>query len=158
MMNLYWDASALLSLVFQEPSSASARQAFACSSLDIGWRWAAVEATAGAIRRRANSAQWALLEEILAGIRYVDLEPDEVDKLCRINREWGLRAADAGHVYVFKKVTGMISDLEMVCFDREMRSVVKRLDLLLWGEKTEGAGGFRERRAAYGSGKKKKPT
>jgi hypothetical protein len=155
-MNLYWDASALLSLVFQEPSSDSARQAYSISSLDVGWRWLAVEATSGAIRRRASSSQWACLEELLAGIQYVDLEAEEVPSLCRANRDWGLRAADAGHVYVFKKISAMIPDLELVCFDREMRVVVKRLHLPLWGEAGGMAGHqLRERRATYGRRKKR---
>lgn len=155
-MTLYWDTSALLSLVFLESSSASARGAWASSDSDLAWRWLVAEATAGAVRRRATPGQWSMLEELLADIRFVDLEGDGIVGLCAMNRDWGLRAADAGHVYVFKTMADFTPDLKMVCFDREMRGVVKRMGLPLWGEKGGEAAGLRVRRATYGRGKKER--
>jgi hypothetical protein len=157
-MNLFWDSSALLSLVFSESSSLSAREAWDLSVLDLGWRWLEVEAVAGATRRRASPAQWSLLEQYLSQIRLIDLEKEKIPDLCAHNREWGLRAADAGHVYVFKEVTPYMPHLEMVCFDREIRTVVWRLGFLIWGDKPDGFGLARERRADYRTKKKKEQT
>ena len=158
-MNLFWDTSALLSTIFDEPDSASAKTAWERSDLDYAWRWLTVEAAAGLARRRARPSHWAKLDEVLADIRYVDMNPEDVRSLCRDNRDWALRAADAGHFYIFKKMILVMPELELVCFDREIRSVAKRMRLPLWGDAGEGAEiQLRERRARYGSGKKKKPA
>ncbi len=154
-MNLFWDTSAVLSLVVEEPTSDSAREAWERSDLDFAWRWLVVEASAGLARRRASPGQWKLLDDILADIRYVDMPSGDVKALCRANREWALRAADAGHLYVFKKALLIMPDIELICFDRELCAIAKKQRLPLWREMGEGTAGLlRERRASYGSGKR----
>jgi predicted nucleic acid-binding protein len=158
-MNLFWDTSALLSLILDEPDSASAQSAWERSDIDYAWRWLAVEAVSGLARRGARPGQWDKLQEVLDDIRFVDISPSDVHSLCRENRDWELRAADAGHLHVFRKMGQVMPDLELVSFDREMKAVAKRLGLALWGESGGRAGAqLREARSSYGRGKKRGKT
>jgi hypothetical protein len=154
-MNLFWDTSALLGLIFLEPSSFAATEAWHKSDADYAWRWLAVEASAGLSRRRATPSQWKMLDDILGCVHFADLSPQDMSSLCRFNREWALRAADAGHLFVFKQLSILLPDIEMICFDREVSAVAQKLRLPLWGDADKGhTGQLREGRASYGRGKR----
>jgi hypothetical protein len=131
-MNLFWDTSAVLALVLNEPRSADAHAAWNLSDADYAWRWMTAEATAGLARRRANANQWKTLDEILSAFHFTDLEPTAIDAIRQANRRWALRAADAGHLYCFQQVSFVLPEIELVCFDDEISTAAKGLGLRLW--------------------------
>ena len=54
MAATFWDTSALLALVFDEPHSASASEALEATTEFHAWDWLTVEAKASLTRRRAS--------------------------------------------------------------------------------------------------------
>ena len=131
-MNLFWDSSALLAILFKEDRSPLATEAWDQSDADYAWRWLKVEAMSGLARREANSDQWTELHQKLATMYFLDLPSEEIERICTINRNWKLRSADAGHLYCFQRTSLIIPDLQFVCFDEEMILVVQHLSLKLW--------------------------
>jgi len=159
-MMTFWDTSAVLALVFVEPRSQDAVMAKSLSVGQYAWRWMAVEAQAGLARRRARPAEWEALDQILAGFHNVDLSPEQIDKIGRANREWRLRASDAGHLYCFQQVSFVLPDVQLVCFDDEISAAAGVLGLSVWGPppaRTPDRPMVRERSGGYGrsAGRKK---
>jgi hypothetical protein len=156
-MNLFWDSSAVLALVLDEPRSPDARAAWDQSDADYAWRWLAAETSAGLARRRANNSQWKALDEILGAFHFSDPESNAVDAIRQANRRWALRAADAGHLHCFQQVSFVLPEIELVCFDDEIITAAKGLGLRVW---TAGANNVpprrvREARAEYGRVRKR---
>jgi predicted nucleic acid-binding protein len=137
LKTLFWDTSALLGLIFQEPFSPSALKAWDQADANYGWRWLAVEAFAALSRRRADAGQWRTLDKLLSALHFADLEPSEMAALCRTNREWRLRAADAGHLYVFSRLAEVFPGIELVCCDEEMIASGCHMGYSLWSEAGE---------------------
>jgi predicted nucleic acid-binding protein len=131
-MNLFWDTSALVALLFREPHSAEAEQARAATTSGHAWRWIRVEASAAMSRRGAPDERWARLEELVGGLHLIDLPPADLDILCRANRTWRLRAADAGHLHCFRRAAYAMPDLQLVTFDDEMIAAARAHGLPLW--------------------------
>jgi predicted nucleic acid-binding protein len=131
-MTLFWDTSAILPLVFREPHSQSAHLASQAATASYAWRWLSVEAAAGLSRRRATHAQQETLRDILAALRFVDLPSAKYDDLTAQNRDWRLRAADAGHLYCFRQVLFALPDVQLVCFDAEIHTAARAASLPLW--------------------------
>jgi predicted nucleic acid-binding protein len=131
-MNLFWDTSALVALLFEEPHSAEAERARASTTTGHAWRWIRVEAAAAMSRRDASDERWARMEGLLASLRLIDLSPDDLDVLCRVNRTWRLRAADAGHLHCFRRAAYAMPDLQLVTFDDEMVAAARTHGLPLW--------------------------
>jgi predicted nucleic acid-binding protein len=138
-MMTFWDTSAVLSLVFVEPRTQDAITARSLSDTQYAWRWMAVEAQAGLARRHARPSDWGNLERILDAILYVDLSPDHMDKLGRANREWRLRASDAGHLYCFQQISFVLPDIRLVSSDAELIAAAATMGLFLWTPPTGGA-------------------
>ena len=153
----FWDTSAILALVFEERHSPAAKAASEAARRSYAWSWLRVEAQAALARRRATDRQWERLVELLDVIQYVEIPAAQFEALCRVNREWRLRASDAGHLYCFRQCSVVIPDLELVCFDTEIVEAAEKAGLRLW--RTSGAGPgtsllVRERRGRYGSRKR----
>lgn len=149
----FWDTSAILALVLEERHSASAQEASATARDSYAWSWLRVEAHAGLARRKAGPEQWETLLAVLDAIRYVDIDASQLDSLCRANREWQLRASDAGHLFCFQQASFVLPDLELVCFDEEIAAAATKAGLHLWKPSSSGSGRpreVREKRAAYG--------
>ena len=65
-------------------------------------------------------------------IGWLDLQEETLEGLCAFNRSIGLRAADAGLLYVFDRALAAIPALQLLCFDREMVKAAKVLNLPVW--------------------------
>jgi hypothetical protein len=92
-----------------------------------------VEAEAALLRRRAGAEHWRQLNKLLSAFLWLEMSPGEERALCLFNRPLGLRASDAGHLYVFSKATAAISGIQLVTFEQEIRSAVATCSLALWG-------------------------
>ena len=152
-MTLFWDTSAVLALVLEEPHSRLARDAAAKATSNYAWRWMPVEATAGLARRGATAAQWERLARLLDAFRYVEIPSGRLDELCRLNREWRLRAADAGHLFSFRLTAYVLRDVALVCLDTDLCECAGQVGLAVWPA-TEPAKAtppaVREAASAYG--------
>ena len=131
-MVLFWDTSAVLAMVVQEPHSAAALQAAGQATQSYAWRWREVEASAGLARRRATDQQWRGLERVLAALAYADIPPARYADVVRENRAWRLRAAAAGHFFCFRQLSTVFPGIQMVCFDTEICAAVSAAGLPLW--------------------------
>jgi predicted nucleic acid-binding protein len=130
----FWDASAVVPLLFEEKNTATAEEIILGSEQVFAWEWMWVEVEAALVRRKGNSGDWNHWNQIrnrFIGVVYPD---PFMESLLTFNRQLGLRAADAGHVYVFETLTQDLPDLHMVTFDREMAAAVKTLGLNLHPE------------------------
>jgi hypothetical protein len=131
-MLLFWDTSAILAAVFQEAKSPLAREAAAATSCGYAWDWLKVEAECVLARRRAAPTQWAALAALLAPFRFNPVVAGDLPAICVKNREWRLRAADAGHLYCFMRIASVIPGVQLVTFDDEMLAVARRLKFAVW--------------------------
>ena len=148
----FWDTSAVLPLIFDEPHSRAARSATQATRCYYAWSWLKVEAHAGLTRRNATAAQWNRLSELLSVIHWIEIPEGQIDALCRANRKWRLRAGDAGHLFCFQQVSYAIPDIELVCFDDEITTAAAVAGLRLW-KPPQGASppsSVRERPVPYG--------
>lgn len=160
-MDLFWDTSAFLAVVLNDDQTPLASEAWDQSDADYAWRWLKVEAVSGFARRGASSAQWEDLQEKLGILDFLDLESEDMDRICSANRNWRLRAADAGHLYCFQRAALVVPDLQLVCFDAEMAKVARGLGLRLWqppGQEPPVPARVRERPAPYGRKKRRAAT
>jgi predicted nucleic acid-binding protein len=157
-MNLFWDTSAILALIFDEIHTADAELASESATRSLAWRWLKVEAFSALARRNGRQADCAVLERTMSAVELLDLTPSEVEELSLLNRDWRLRAADAGHLHCFQQASFVIPDLQLVCFDEEMAAMARRLNLRLWRPPPAAPAVVRERSAKYGTGRKKRPA
>ena len=134
-MHLFWDTSAVIPLVFQEPHTSRAHRARADGERALAWSWMRVEAEAALLRRRAGAEHWRELSKLLSAFMWLQMSPAEESALCLFNRPLGLRASDAGHLYVFSKTTAAISGIQLVTFDQEIKSAAATCSLPLWGKR-----------------------
>lgn len=153
-MNLFWDTSAFVALLLEEVHTPAATCAWDESDSDLAWRWLRVETEAALIRRNAAPDQWKHMDELLVRVEMVDLSPVDLDPVCRANRQWRLRASDAGHLHCFRRAAYVMPDLQLVSFDEEMLAVARASGLQIW--QPPGADGLHtslihEAGAAYGS-------
>ena len=115
-MIAYWDTSALIKLVYLEPSSDAARRAQQVSVRVVSWDWARVEAEAAVARRGGRAAAQSLrvLFQPFEWIRLNSEHYDAIIGLCVLHR---LRSADAGHLFAALQARAVHPDLVLVCFD-----------------------------------------
>jgi predicted nucleic acid-binding protein len=131
-MQLFWETSAVVPLVFAEPHSPEAERARAATSRAFAWPWMQVEAEAALLRRNATPAHWENLARLMSAFVWLDMEPHDLFALRQFNRPLGLRAADAGHLFVYSRAYAAIPKLEFVTFDEELRIAVIRCALPVW--------------------------
>ena len=132
-MHLFWDTSAVIPLVFQEPYTARAHRAHKDGQRALAWSWMRVEAEAALLRRRAGAEHWQELNKLLSAFIWLEMSPAEESVLCLFNRPLRLRASDAGHLYVFSKATAAISGIQLVTFNQEIQLAAATCSLPLWG-------------------------
>jgi predicted nucleic acid-binding protein len=159
-MDLFWDSSALLAIVFTEGRNPEARKAWDSAEYAYAWRWLKVEASSALARRGATPSQWAHLEELMSVFRFLDIPGSEFEEVCSSNRKWRLTAADAGHVFCFQQASFVLPHLQFICFDDEMLTVSRKEGFLLWRPPEDGAAApaiVREPRPSYGR-KSKRPA
>lgn len=133
-MKTFFDTSAIVPLIFREPHSAQARKIWEASTLRTGWEWLRAEAESALCRRRADAAAWTLWRIIEGSVNWVEPEGPWLDALKSFNRGVGLRAADAGHLYLMEQCSAGIPDLVLATFDGDMASAAGRRGLRVMGD------------------------
>ena len=124
-MRVYFDTSAILPLVLPEVHSEAVRRAWPDFSERWAWSWLVVEAEAALIRQKADADAWAEWNRVARSLTLVELNPREQAALRAFNRGLGLRAADAGHLFIFDRLTRELDELRLLTLDREMIQVAK---------------------------------
>jgi hypothetical protein len=131
-MRAYWDASAVLALIFIEADSKVASIARDRTSEVYAWSWMQVELAAGLSRRGASTAQADALARFTERVFWLDLPATDFPAITKANETWRLRSADAGHLYCFQRAAQIFSDLQLVCFDRELGVAARAEKLRVW--------------------------
>lgn len=131
-MFTFWDTSAVVPLIFEEPNSKSAQLAYAQSARAYAWSWLRVEAEAALSRRGADTGHERELGKLLNVMEWIDLAAERYADLCGRNREWRLRAADAGHLFCCQQAAIVLPGLQFVCFDDEIVPRAIALGLTVW--------------------------
>ena len=131
-MHLFWDTSAVVPLIFQEPNSGVAQRAAGVTRRAFAWSWMRVEAEAALLRRGATTQSWQELSRLLSAFIWLNMNPGEEGAVCQFNRPLGLRASDAGHLYVLSKAVSADPSIRLVTFDLEMQSAAAACALPLW--------------------------
>ena len=134
-METFWDSSAVVALLLQEPDTGLARAAWSKTKRAWAWRWLVIEVEAALARRRAPPAAWSQWSLLLENINLVDLNPRHWDALRAFNRALHLRAADAGHLFVYERACSAIPGLQLVSFDMEINRSARKLGLALLARK-----------------------
>jgi predicted nucleic acid-binding protein len=133
-MELFWDSSAIVAALLVEPHTAKAQTAWSGMRQSFAWHWLVVEVEAALGRRRANPATWANWRAMSASIGWLDLDHGSLPQLCAFNRALRLRAADAGHLFVFERAVSVMPALQLVTFDSEIAAAARNLSLPLWAD------------------------
>ncbi len=131
-MNAYFDTSAIVPLLLEEPHSQTAQIAVRNAESTWAWRWAEVETEAALVRRKASPLTWRNWRILKGKIRWLESSKDLSQDICRFNREIGLRAADAGHLFIFERTAVVIEDLTLVTFDKEMSKAADELGFTIF--------------------------
>jgi hypothetical protein len=118
-MNCFWDTSAVLALIFQEPHTARAQKAAPETTVAYAWWWLEVETWSGVTRRGGNAEQKAACRKALSAMAWMNFPRTRTEDLLK-------RAADAGHLFCFKEMSRVVEGLILVSFDREMVKAAKR--------------------------------
>lgn len=129
MKRLYFDSSAVFPILLEEVHSASAIQAIESAEICFAWEWMQVEVDAALMRRKADAMTLRSWHKFLGRFNLLRLPEDAMREVCQFNRSTGLRAADAGHLFLFEQAAMEIRDLELVSFDREMLDAAEMLGL-----------------------------
>jgi predicted nucleic acid-binding protein len=131
-MNTFFDTSAIVPLLLVEPHSEQARVAWAeAAECRLAWRWLKVETEAALIRRRAGVKIWQEWDRVESLLNWIELPNDEIEAMCRFNRSLGLRAADAGHLFMADRLSRSFDLFSLASFDKEMCAGAKELGLKL---------------------------
>lgn len=128
-MQLYFDTSAVVPLLLKEPGSKTALEAYHAGEAFYAWSWMRVETEAALVRRRADAVTWRNWRSLQRCFTWLGLPESMTLEVCAFNRELGLRAADAGHLFLFEKATAAVPELQLVTFDKEMATAAKSLEL-----------------------------
>ena len=128
-MELFFDTSAMVPLILDEPHSQKALETWDKATRAWAWRWLQVEAEAALGRRRAGARAWHQWRLVASAITWLDLEARMWPLLCAFNRPLRLRAADAGHLYIYNSATSVVPTLKLVCFDKDLNEAAKALGL-----------------------------
>jgi predicted nucleic acid-binding protein len=128
-MDLYFDTSAFVPLFLEEARSQDALSAMAQAERVFAWRWMQVETEAALTRRRAKPRAWSEWRRLAASIHWLELSESSLPAVCTFNRALRLRAADAGHLFVFDRALSVVPELHLVSHDREMVDAAGHLGL-----------------------------
>jgi len=129
---LVWDSSAVVALIFEEEATPLAVKAWERDPRPIAWRWMMIETHAALVRRGATPSNWADWRWRLDRFDWSELSPVALEHVMEANAGWKLRAADAGHVFVFEQFLDEGLDVGLVTFDREMRALCETKGWPLW--------------------------
>ena len=130
-MDLFWDTSAVVPLIFDEPHTLGALQAYQKGEGFFAWDWLTIETEAALSRRKARSFQWEKWSEISKLFQWVHLPQNEWADIRKQNRDWMLRATDAAHLYAFSRISRILPEIRLVTFDEEQRALATKNDFRL---------------------------
>jgi len=125
-MDGFWDTSAVVPLIFREIHSPRAQAAFRQADSFFAWDWMQVETEAALARRQARDRDWKSWADLRGLFQWVHLPAGEWPEIQKLNRSWRLRAADAAHLYAFRRVSAILPDLYLVSFDDEQRALASK--------------------------------
>ena len=128
-MELFFDTSALVPLLLEEPFSKKAARAWDSATRVWAWKWMQVEAEAALSRRKAPATAWQQWVQMANEFTWLDLDSKSLPQLRAFNRPLRLRSADAGHLFVFQMATQVVPSMKLVCFDNELKRAAKVLGL-----------------------------
>jgi predicted nucleic acid-binding protein len=131
-MQSFFDTSAVIPLLLDEPNSQAALNAWDQTETAWAWRWMQVEAEAALARRNANSWQWRQWRELIQYFHWVEMDPSDWVHLCNFNRALKLRSADAGHLFMNDRLVMSIPSLVLITFDKEMATAASTLGITLY--------------------------
>lgn len=131
-MRVYFDTSAILPLVLPECQTKAMRSVWPELEERWAWSWLVMEAEAALVRQRADSRAWAEWSRVARSLTLVEINPEEHGALRAFNRGIGLRAADAGHLFVFDRLSREIDGLKLLSFDREMNQAARDLAMYVY--------------------------
>lgn len=126
-MRVYFDTSAIVPLVLTESHSEAIRGAWPDFGERWAWSWVAVEAEAALVRQKADADAWAEWARVARSLTLIELNPRDHGALRAFNRGIGLRAADAGHLFLFDRLARELDGLHLLTFDREMGRAARKL-------------------------------
>ena len=132
----FWDTSALIPLVFDEPRTRDSCWIHEQDSHRMAWDWMVVEAHAVLHRRKATPDQFAMLGSLMKEFTFFSLQLDIAVRsaILKLLQAHHLRSADAGHLYFLKQVKKLPGKLEFVCYDQELVRAAKKEGIRVFGE------------------------
>lgn len=128
-MRVFFDTSAIVPLVLSEAHSAAVRRAWPGFTEYWAWSWLVVEAEAALVRQKADADAWAEWNRVARSLTLLELNPRDHATLRAFNRGLGLRAADAGHLFLFDRLGRELDGLQLATFDREMIQAAGNLSM-----------------------------
>jgi len=131
-MRVFFDTSAIVPLVLAETYSEAMRSSWPDFTERWAWSWLVVEAEAALVRQKADVDAWAGWSRVTRSLNLIELNPRDHPALRAFNRGLGLRAADAGHLFLFDRLAREIDDMQLVTLDREMSHAAKDLAMPLY--------------------------
>ena len=90
-----------------------------------------METEAALTRRRAGPKIWQEWDRVESHLNWIELPDSETEAICRFNRNLGLRAADAAHLFVADRLSQTVDMMRLASFDKEMCAAAKELDIEL---------------------------
>jgi predicted nucleic acid-binding protein len=130
-MRVFLDTSAVVPLVLNEPTSSVMHRYWTEFSQRWAWDWIVIEAEAALIRQKADPLAWRQWGKITQSLTLIELDSGDRNALRAFNRSIGLRAADAGHLFLFERLSRQLDGLQLLTFDRQMidAACALRMDL-----------------------------
>ncbi len=120
-MFCFFDTSAIVPLLLEEPNSEVATGLWLQATERYAWQWLRVETEAALVRRKASLASWESWRGLETSVHWVEPEEGWMKNLRLFNRGLGLRAADAGHLFLMEQCVAHQPTLRLVTLDREMQ-------------------------------------
>jgi len=133
-MRLFYDTSAWVPLIIEESTSGRMWDVKMQAEEIWAWSWMQVETEATLVRRKAGPDAWRLWQVLKRDVNWVDLEPEFSTSLCMFNRALGLRAADAGHLFVYTRVFAQFPEVRFLCLDQELCAAAHRIAVPVFTE------------------------
>lgn len=131
-MRVYFDTSAIVPLVLAETHSEAVLRVWPDTTERWAWSWLVVEAEAALVRQKADADAWSEWSRVARSLTLVELNPRDHGALRAFNRGLGMRAADAGHLFLFDRLSRELDGLQLVTFDREMSLAARDLAMPLY--------------------------
>jgi predicted nucleic acid-binding protein len=132
---VYWDSSAILSALFKDARSEEAIEWSRKKGVHLISTLAYAEACAVITRLKREK----ILADVLINAAFEALEQGpwrhlnilpEWDVIKILSQKWSLRGADLWHLTVAKTLQNQIPELELLTFDKRLKSAAKKEHLL----------------------------